>query len=201
MYLLFDSKLVSKKKIRCRKRQADPVFDEAVHFMANENEKVALALKQVSTGGPIVQPGAPGIMTFQESSTSRPISSTARPITGVSNSLESTRSDTGLHKATSQQIMNSQSRSLSRTSLSKSDVSKSNLSNSRQSSIEFPGSTASLCNINTSNSCALQICICGDYSRLNRKTLLGCIKIDLKQVQIRKSAIRSKYCIFAANLL
>ena len=192
---------MSKKKIRCRKRQADPVFDEAVHFMANESEKVALALKQVSTGGPIVQQGAPGIMTFQESS--RPISSTARPITGVSNSLESTRSDTGLHKATSQQLMNTQSRSLSRASLSKSsEMSKSNLSNnSRQSSIEFPGSTASLCNINTSNSCALQICICGDYSRLNRKTLLGCIKIDLKQVQIRKSAIRSKYCIFAANLL
>ena len=131
VYLLYDSKLVSKKKIRCRKRTADPVFDEAVHFLSNESEKVALALKQVSTGGPIVQPGAPGIMTFQASSSRTGV---------VANTIESTRSDTGLHKAASQQVMNSQSRSLSRTSLSKSDATKSNLST--QSSIEFPGSTA-----------------------------------------------------------
>merc|ERR1712157_161610 len=57
------------------------------------------------------------------------------------------------------------------------------------------GSTTSLYNISTNNSCALQILIYGDYNRMNRKTILGCIKIDLKQVQFNKNnnQIRSKY--------
>jgi len=63
------------------------------------------------------------------------------------------------------------------------------------------GSTTSLYNITTNDSCALQILIYGDYNRLNRKTILGCVKIDLKQVRFAANAncVKSRYSIFAAN--